>query len=421
MATDVTYPLDLTGHSPGNLITSELHTVSESNYRDYFFIVPKYAPFYVENFKIEYIVNGVVERELTEGVEFNFALMYVAGVRSVGKPLYGAITLNNLDPDAILRMQYQTLGGEWIVDRWHVLTVLAEKAYNPRTTIWDVVTNKPEIFPPIPHYQDYSQFFGQEELIASINNIANLIAAGRNEAPFVQHLVNEDIHHTVEQLRELILQTLPIAQTDEALAGTSDTTLITPYTLARVLEQIRLDVSAARGAATTALTELGLHFGDIANPHQTTKAQVLLSDVVNLPLAEDIDIENQQEVNKYITLRQAFMLARQMYGNTTFALVPSSMTLTDNSSVSVLFDSVNLTNPKSLYWTIQHIDTVDADFIAVNGMFTTASDGSASITIQSANSTGLTETRSFRLAIRLGSINGPILILSDVFTLTLTP
>ena len=39
---NVTYPLDLTGVAPTNLIENELHTVSESHYRDYFFIVPNF-------------------------------------------------------------------------------------------------------------------------------------------------------------------------------------------------------------------------------------------------------------------------------------------------------------------------------------------------------------------------------------------
>ena len=51
----VTYPLDMSGNNQANLIEGELHTVSESHFKDYFFIVPEFAPFYVDNFSLSKI------------------------------------------------------------------------------------------------------------------------------------------------------------------------------------------------------------------------------------------------------------------------------------------------------------------------------------------------------------------------------
>ncbi len=39
MPTPITYPLDLSGNAVTNLITAELHTVQESIYRNYSFIL----------------------------------------------------------------------------------------------------------------------------------------------------------------------------------------------------------------------------------------------------------------------------------------------------------------------------------------------------------------------------------------------
>ena len=175
-APPVTYPLDLTGNSPNNRIQNELHSVSEAHYRDYNFIVPNCGPFYVDNLVVVHSYNGIT-KVLTEDVEFSLVLPNIAGTRVTGKPMYGALTINDTTLNGFLSFTYQTLGGEHIVDRLYVLNMLIEKAYNPRTTIWDNITNVPDAFPPTPHYQDYDQFYGQEEVVNKLNAIKDAILA----------------------------------------------------------------------------------------------------------------------------------------------------------------------------------------------------------------------------------------------------
>lgn len=171
-----TYPLDLSGINPSNLVQSELHAVTEAHFRDYYFIVPNFAPFYVDNFQASIYINNVAT-QLVENVDFSFALPYVTGTRVTGKAMYGAITLHNLNINGILSINYQTIGGDQVADRLQVLTLLADKAYNPRTTIWDILTNVPNALPPVPHYQDYDSFYGQEELVIKLGQVRDAILA----------------------------------------------------------------------------------------------------------------------------------------------------------------------------------------------------------------------------------------------------
>lgn len=171
------YPnTDLSGVSPDNLVEKEVHTTTEARFRDYFFIIPNFAPFYVDNFKM-WIKNGETLIPLVEDKDFSFALPYVTGTRTTGKQMYGAITLHNLNLNGILVTDYQTIGGDQIADRLHVLTYLADKAYNPRTTIWDLITNVPNALPPVPHYQDYDTMYGQEQLVSMLAQIRDAIAS----------------------------------------------------------------------------------------------------------------------------------------------------------------------------------------------------------------------------------------------------
>lgn len=168
------YPLDLSGVSSANYVVDEIHTVSEGHFRDYFFIVPKFGPFYTDNFRMSIVVNNLT-RELTEDVDYSFALSYVTGTRITGKAMYGAVTLNNLELNGLLKISYQTVGGDQVVDSLSILSFLADKAYNPRTTIFDLVSNIPNAFPPTPHYQDYDSFYGQEELVRALGEIRDAI------------------------------------------------------------------------------------------------------------------------------------------------------------------------------------------------------------------------------------------------------
>ena len=169
------YPVDLSGVAPSNYIQNELHTVNEANFRDYYFIVPLFAPFYIDNFSITLKVNNV-QRTLQEDIDFSFALPYIAGTRSTGKAMYGAITLNNIEMNGILSINYQTVGGDIVCDQVYVLSYLVSKAYNPRIIAWDNISNKPDYFPVTPHYQDFDQYYGQEELVNALGQIRDAIA-----------------------------------------------------------------------------------------------------------------------------------------------------------------------------------------------------------------------------------------------------
>lgn len=173
----ITFPLDHSGVAPTNLVKGEIHSVNEAHFKDYFFLVPHAAPFYVTNFKATLTLGGVTT-PLTEDVDYSFALPYVTGTRVTGKAMYGAVTLHNLEMSGLITIQYQTVGGDQIPDRLQILTELAEQAYNPRTTIWDILTNAPAAFPPTPHYQDYDSFYGQEELVNMLGEIRDAIING---------------------------------------------------------------------------------------------------------------------------------------------------------------------------------------------------------------------------------------------------
>lgn len=281
----VTYSLDTSGVNPANLVGVELHSVNEAQFRDYFFLVPNLAPFYVDNFQLYKVNNGSLVL-LVEDVDFSFTLPYVTGTRTTGKQMYGGVTLHNLEMSGILAMTYQTVGGNQVADRLHVLSYLADKAYNPRTTIWDIITNVPDAFPPVPHYQDYDQFKGQDAVVLKLKEIADAIVANSSlTSTKIQTFLDEFLQGSSavyvnkagdSMTGPLTLSGSPILPSHAATKAFVEQTTINETTLANILS------SYATLAVMTANadTKLSLTGGVMTGPIKLSGDPVVSEDAV---------------------------------------------------------------------------------------------------------------------------------------------
>lgn len=309
-------PLDQTGTSPSNYIVDELHTVSESHFRDFQFIVMNHSPFYVDRFKMVLIVNGV-SRELVEDVDYSFALSYVTGTRVTGKNIYGAVTLHNLELNGLLKVSYQTVGGTQTLDRMAVLTDLADRAYNPRTTIWDIISGAPESFPPTPHYQDYKSFYGQEELVQSLGEIRDAILTNSS-------LTKEEIKKFLQSLNTFQLEGV-VKKADDPEAVTKsyvDSKFISTEALASVLSNYMSAVDTQAGLDRRLPLTGGVMTGPI---------------VLNAPPQQDMNPANKgyvdsevrairEELDKFSTDLNDSTVTQENIGLATTGVTPGSYT-----------------------------------------------------------------------------------------------
>lgn len=171
-----TYPFDATGTATTNLVSQETHQVQEFNYRSSFLIIPEAAPFYIDNLIVRYN-NGTVIKELIRDVDYKLVFDYRAATQSIGKPVYGGILLNIFSTGTI-SIDYQTIGGTWTCDRNYVLQKLVQNEFNPRVTIWDMITDKTDLFPPINHQQTIDTIYGMDKLIAQMVALETAIING---------------------------------------------------------------------------------------------------------------------------------------------------------------------------------------------------------------------------------------------------
>jgi hypothetical protein len=211
-----TYSLDLTGTATSNKVILEQHVTTIFNNRDYYFIVPTFAPFFVDGLHVFHTINGTTT-ELIKGADFNEVVPFIGASRSIGKSVYGAISINNLKKNGIITVTYQTLGGPYCVDENFVLNQLAELGYNPRLISWEHIAQLPEKFPPVPHQWDLIDMVGEQEIVDALHAIEEAIASTPSNEQLANHITNMDNPHDVTraQVGLSLLQNLSIASGSE--------------------------------------------------------------------------------------------------------------------------------------------------------------------------------------------------------------
>ena len=216
MPNTVIYPFDPTGLAATNLVTDEQHTLTSVNSTTYRLIIPKFAPFHVNNFEMVHITMDGVETPLQEAIDFNFVFLYLGASRSIGTVVYGGITLLNELTDGYIKIKrYQTLGGEWCCDQQYVLGMLADIVFNPRTVPWEKLTNVQQVFPPINHDQAMDWIKGHDDLIQAINGLADPIVNGGQLREQNLSLLIRNMVMTADQVGLGNVQNLPLATQNE--------------------------------------------------------------------------------------------------------------------------------------------------------------------------------------------------------------
>lgn len=175
---ELTYPLDPTGSSATNRITDELHVLSPPSWADFYFIVPKLAPYFRESLTITNVSTGEL---LIEGVDWLPTHHFISASRGTYKPVYGSISFLDKTFSGVVKLSYNTLGGKWIMDSENILALLTNIATNPRITTWEQVLDNPGVgFPTIPHAWNTTDMIGMSEVKDAVVGVGTAIIEAKN-------------------------------------------------------------------------------------------------------------------------------------------------------------------------------------------------------------------------------------------------
>lgn len=300
MPTPTIYPFDPYGTEVSNLIQNERHAISPPAWADYYFIIPKLAPFFRDSLKIIHEQTG---KELKEGVDWVATHLFRDASRASTKPIFGSITFYDKTLSGVVRLEYQTLGGEWVIDTDTIAEILANNKLNPRITTWEQVVNVPDRFPVIDHEWHLDDLVGMSEVHDAIVRISEVIlATGDPNISINDHLNRDDNPHSVtkDQVGLDKVMNFPIATRTQAEAGLDDTAYMTPIKVKQAIEKL-------------AHTYTDTHEKRKDNPHEVTKTQVGLSAVQNYAVSTKSEAVAGESHQRYMTpLRVKEAIAAQV-------------------------------------------------------------------------------------------------------------
>lgn len=247
------YEFDPTGTLPANRITGEQQIITAVSGRNYHFIVPTYAPFFADGCTISYkdIDNNI--RFLVEGIDFHFSFQFIAASRSCAKPIYGGISLLNLQLAGVITLAYNTVGGQWTLDPVQINEILSDMTRNPRVTSWEQVANVPTLFPVVDHEWNLTDLVGMSDVVQSVEDVAQAIA----DKPVQGPVADPSLIPTKNMLGLGNVQNFGVATDAESIDGTSITKYMTPRGVRLAIQVVLESIGNAADAMLALATKLG--------------------------------------------------------------------------------------------------------------------------------------------------------------------
>ena len=230
------YPLDLTGLLSSNLITGETQTLTPYNGPLHQLLVPIVAPFFGTSLVVTYYNASATAITAVNGVDYELVFEYEALSQTCLTPVYGGISFLNPNIIGTVFLQYQTLGGNFALDRQYLIEQLFNYSVNPLFFSWGAVTGKPTFFPVESHTLNVeNDTVGYATLVSALNAIATAVAVvvtNSDIPPMLTHMASVSNPHntTANQLGLGNVQNYPLATLSQAIDPTNASVYLTPLT-----------------------------------------------------------------------------------------------------------------------------------------------------------------------------------------------
>lgn len=283
-----------------NFIKGERHVLQPDSGNGFHFFIPKAAPFFLKDIKVVHVQSGKV---LDEGIDWQPGWAFELATRRTLMPVYGAISILDKTLNGTFEIEYRTIGGEYTLDQQTLLEYLMNVAYDPRVTTWESIVDKPLYFDPLEHAFNAKDLVGMEDTIAALDRIRDAIlqAAERIYPSLAVHLKDHDNPHdtTKDQVGLGLVENFPMATDAEAAAGTARNRYMSPATTAAMIAAISSESVAG-------------HVANKNNPHGTTAAHVGLGNVSNYATATIAQAEAGTATNLFVTVAGVAAMIRKL-------------------------------------------------------------------------------------------------------------
>jgi hypothetical protein len=284
MSTTGLYEEDLTGTNPLNLITGEVHTLQVPGPDDYYFIIPKAAPYFADSLVVTNHLTGV---PYVENEDYLIGHLFIEAMSSIGRPIAGSIRFMKKTIQGQARLQYRTIGGQWGFSDAAILAELSNRQFNPLVRTWAQIDVLPALFPPLEHNQPVDSLVGSAEILKALEDLAAIIEASA-EGASQSHITNYNNPHRTTKVHVELgnVQNFAMATDAEATAGARSDLYMSPRgTLLQIQDK--------------ALIPLNSHINARGNVHGLVAADINLGNLPNFVKATPtmaVDITNDSSL-----------------------------------------------------------------------------------------------------------------------------
>ena len=227
------YPLDLTGMLASNLIRGEQQTLTPDNGIHNQFLVPILSPFYYRGFVLQYDDNGVWATAQPD-LDYRAVCELTRLSQACAFPIYTGISIWNLKIKGTVRLQYQTLGGNFVIDRQKIYQALTDKIVNQKEVDWTHIVDLPAYFPVAPHdHNADTDLVGAAPLVAAIQGVQTAYTGNAQSGDLsgmAAHIADHNNPHRVNKGEVGLgyVNDYPVASDAQAQDPTNATTYLTP-------------------------------------------------------------------------------------------------------------------------------------------------------------------------------------------------
>ncbi|QBZ70662.1 putative tail fiber protein [Edwardsiella phage pEt-SU] len=136
-------------------------------------IVPRNGPFFTRNFKIKLKATG---RELSMAAgEYSFVHPFGSFIENYSRLVYGAVLVKGVSSPTDYVIEYDTIGGNFVLDDIAYAEAVANTLTAARTIDWSELVNLPDVWPPDPHPHPASDTMNYGDLIVWMQSYLDAI------------------------------------------------------------------------------------------------------------------------------------------------------------------------------------------------------------------------------------------------------
>lgn len=298
-----TYPFDPSMTQVTNRILREQHVITSTNFRNYHYVIPHFAPFFAESLSMRMRLPNNQLRDLVEGRDYYLSHQFLDASATTNRMLCGSISFLDTDTEGVLEINYHTLGGMWTLTPAQIIEIMANNMRNPRITSWEFVANPPTRFPVVDHPHDIHDFKTMRDVQHAIDGVRDAVLANSGGG-LAQHVANLNNPHNVTKTQVGLgnVADYPVASLQEAQQGIANNRYMTALRVANAI-----DYRAGQ--------MLDNHANNKNNPHSVTKQQVGLGSVEDYPVATITEAQQGTSNTRYMTPARVAAAIQHQAGN----------------------------------------------------------------------------------------------------------